>query len=139
MTVYRVEVDGDVVHEVTTDEYEGLEPFGEWLARPADTPDDEAHLTPVHLYVDDVLVGIQRAHGDEAEQLDLAAEWYDATGETANAAYARADAHAARAHAADALGDPVGGAQHLVNRMTELRDLAETDPDLAAEILKARS
>lgn len=56
MTVYRVVKDGTEVLNVSTDEYQGLEPFGEFRGRP--------DAGTVELYVDDELIGVQTAGED---------------------------------------------------------------------------
>lgn len=95
-TTYRVERDGVVIAETTTDSYEGIAPFGEHLTRPAESSTD----SPVHLYINDELVGIQRSHTAEADLAEQQANDADAAGHTAEAARLRAGAAVSRGHAA---------------------------------------
>ena len=107
---YRVEIDGkivweaDIAGEVTTKHLPE-----QYRARPAETPDGEAHGTPVYLYIGDELVGIQRSHGDEADTLDAAADECD---DVVEALALRAAALDARAYAAEALGNKVAAAEY---------------------------
>lgn len=97
MTTYRAEINGETVWSAETAEYEGIKTFPpEVLARPAETPEGEPNPTPVYLYVDDVLVGIQRSHFDEAEQCEIAAAWLYAASIEAGNPEAEAHADAAR-------------------------------------------
>lgn len=64
MTTFRVDIDGKTVwsddFDGTYEEAGRARHFGEYLNRPED--DD----TEVYLYVDDVLIGIQRSEANEA-------------------------------------------------------------------------
>lgn len=75
MTTYRVDIDGKTVWTDTTDDYQGAGHFGDHLARPEETAADAPNGSPKYLYVDDVLVGIQRSHDDEAGECRIAASW----------------------------------------------------------------
>jgi hypothetical protein len=118
MTTYRVEVDGDTVWTHETPEYEGAKTFpAEYLARPVDTPDGVPHPSPAHLFVDDVLIGVQRSHGDEADVLDAAAG--EGSSDPVVAAQLRALAADARAKAAVVVAAQalVDGAAQLTSRI----------------------
>jgi hypothetical protein len=95
MTTYSVQVDGKTVWTKEADAYEGLDVFPrEHFNRPADTPDGEPHPSPAVLLLDDVVIGVQRSHGDERDQL-LAA----AADESNPVAKAELERYAADAHA----------------------------------------
>jgi hypothetical protein len=66
MTTYRVVKDGTEVLNVQTDEYEGLEPFGEHRQRP--------ESGRVELWVDDEIVAVQEPLDEAAEQAALVAQ-----------------------------------------------------------------
>jgi hypothetical protein len=100
MTTYRVEIDGVTVLDKKTKTYVGLEPFGDYLRRPAEPAVGETPPPPAHLFIDDELVGVQRSLTDEALELDAAA---DACLDPVESAQIRAYAAQARASAAAAL------------------------------------
>lgn len=99
MTTYRVDIDGETVWTEERDQYDGLSVFPpEYLSRPAEP---EGELRPTHdLFIDDVLIGVQRSHTHEAEVLE--AEAVKHPQDSSDAAYLIADAHTARRFAEQA-------------------------------------
>lgn len=138
MTTYRVDIDGETVWTEERDQYDGLSVFPpEHFARPVEVTEGEAHPSPHYLYLDDVLVGVQRTHRDEADELDAAASIAEAAGDPVGAFGMRLDAHAARALSADALGDVVSAAQHRAARAQYMVEQLTASPALAA-VLQAK-
>jgi hypothetical protein len=65
MSQYRVEIDGQVVW---SGEGEGSKAIpAEYRERPADTPEGEPHPTPVILFEDDAIIGVQVSRGHERD------------------------------------------------------------------------
>ena len=156
MTVtYSVEVDGSTVWTETKDAYEGPGVFPrEYFNRPKDTPLDEAHPSPAHLYLtssedsDDpdgpkagepVLIGIQRAHGDEADQLLTQAAWMYAAGDVVPAIVSRLDADAARVRYLEQLGDTIGAKKARQERIEEFLTLLGIHDAAVMEVLTLRN
>lgn len=91
MTAYRVEVDGETVWSDTDDNEEGtVYAFPpEYLARPAEPAAGEPIPAARYLFIDDELVGVQRCHADEANELTAAAAAAEAAGDLVGAAQLR--------------------------------------------------
>lgn len=101
MTAYRVEVDGNAVWSDTIEDDGGTTAAfpAEYLARPVEPASGQPHPSPRYLYIDDELVGIQRCHADEADQLTAAAETAETAGDAVGAAQLRTAASQATVNA----------------------------------------
>lgn len=136
MTVtYHVDIDGGTVWSADTDEAYTPKFFpAEYLSRPEEPEEGAPHPSPHHLYVDGTLVGIQRTHADEAEQLDNAANEAETNGDHAGAFGMRLDAHEARAASAAARGEIDKATAHRVARVQYMAERITADPTLTAVI-----
>lgn len=136
MTVnYHVEIDGATVWSADTDEPYTPKFFPpEFLSRPTEPPEGAPHPSPHHLFVDGTLVGIQRTHADEADELDNAAVVAETNGDHADAFGMRLDAHEARAASAAARGEIDQATAHRVARVQYMAERITADPTLTAVI-----